>query len=79
MLYREKSMANSELTSKLEPAFLAGLRCNQHHIRQKFVEVFDKSVRPRLYDRLMYIVTSQSWESMLGHFWIKQCIEVGEG
>jgi len=74
--HRDDSLRNSELTSKLEPAFLGGLRCSQPHIRQKFMEVFDASIRRRLYDRLLYIVSSQNWESMVGHFWIKQCIEV---
>ena len=73
---RDESLRNTELTSKLEPAFLAGLRCSQSDLRQKFVEVFDASIRRRLFDRLHYIITSQNWESMAGHFWIKQCIEV---
>ncbi|XP_052826902.1 transformation/transcription domain-associated protein [Octopus bimaculoides] len=75
-IYRDESLAGSELTSKLEQAFLAGLRCNQHHIRQKFVEVFDKSMRRRIFDRLLYISCSQNWEHMQGHYWIKQCIEL---
>lgn len=75
-IYRDESLAGSELTCKLEPAFLAGLRCNQHHIRQKFVEVFDKSMRKRLFDRLLYISCSQNWEHMQSHYWIKQCIEL---
>lgn len=74
--YREESLSGTELTSKLEPAFLAGLRCTQPHIRQKFVEVFDGSIPCKVYDRLRYIVCSQNWEAMVGHFWIKQCIEV---
>jgi len=73
---RDDSLRNSELTSKLEPAFLGGLRCSQPHLRQKFMEVFDASIRRRLFDRLMYIISSQNWESMAGHFWIKQCVEV---
>ena len=39
LCYRDESLSGTELTSKLEPAFLAGLRCNQPPIRQKFVEV----------------------------------------
>ncbi len=73
---RDESLSGSELTSKLEPAFLAGLRCNQAPIRHKFVEVFDSSMKKRLFDRLLYITCSQNWEAMGGHFWIKQCIEV---
>ena len=30
----------------------------------------------RVFDRLMYICCSQTWEHMGHHFWIKQCIEV---
>ena len=77
-LPRDEALSGSELTSKLEPAFLAGLRCQQPQIRQKFVDVFDGSIKKRIYDRLLYIVCSQNWEAMAGHFWIKQCIEVGD-
>ncbi|KAG8225079.1 hypothetical protein J437_LFUL000058 [Ladona fulva] len=75
-VYRDESLKTTELTSKLEPAFLAGLRCVQPSIRAKFFEVFDGSMRRRLHDRLLYIVCSQNWESMGAHFWIKQCIEL---
>ncbi|XP_071454988.1 transformation/transcription domain-associated protein [Hetaerina americana] len=75
-VYRDDTLKATELTSKLEPAFLAGLRCVQPSIRAKFFEVFDNSMRRRLYDRLLYIVCSQNWESMGAHFWIKQCIEL---
>nr|XP_039255466.1 transformation/transcription domain-associated protein-like [Styela clava] len=75
-VYRDESLIRSDLTSKLEPAFLAGLRCKQPAIRQKFVEVFDRSIKQKLYDRLLYIICSQNWEAMGSHFWIKQCIEL---
>ena len=71
-IYRDDALSGTELTSKLEPAFLAGLRCNQPQIRQKFVEVFDNSMKRRVYDRLLYITCSQNWEAMGSHFWIKQ-------
>ena len=75
-VYRDDNLKNTELTSKLEPAFLSGLRCPQPQIRAKFFEVFDLSMRKRLYDRLLYIVCSQNWESMGPHYWIKQCLEL---
>ncbi|OQR70315.1 Transformation/transcription domain-associated protein-like [Tropilaelaps mercedesae] len=75
-VYRDESFKNSELPSKLEPAFMAGLRCVQPAIRAKFFEVFDASIKKRLYDRLMYIICSQNWETIGPHFWIKQCIEL---
>merc|ERR1719414_394885 len=75
-VYIEDYLRNSELTSKLEPAFLSGLRCVQPSIRAKFFEVFDSSMRKRLQDRLLYVVCSQNWEAMGPHFWIKQCAEL---
>lgn len=38
-VYRDEMLRNTELTAKLEPAFLAGLRCTQPPIRAKFFQV----------------------------------------
>lgn len=38
-VYRDETLRNTELTAKLEPAFLAGLRCTQPPIRAKFFQV----------------------------------------
>uniref|UniRef100_A0A3B3WW44 Uncharacterized protein n=1 Tax=Poecilia mexicana TaxID=48701 RepID=A0A3B3WW44_9TELE len=75
-VYRDESLSGSDITSKLEPAFLSGLRCSQPAIRAKFFEVFDASMKRRVYERLLYICCSQNWEAMGGHFWTKQCIEL---
>lgn len=75
-IYRDDQLKVTELTSKLEQAFLAGLRCSQPSIRSKFFEVFDGSMRRKLHDRLLYIICSHSWDSIQHHYWIKQCIEL---
>ncbi|XP_053373271.1 transformation/transcription domain-associated protein-like isoform X1 [Mercenaria mercenaria] len=75
-IYRDEGLSGTELTTKLEQAFLAGLRCQQPLIRGKFVEVFNSSIPRRVFERLLYITCSQNWELMGGHFWIKQCIEL---
>ncbi|XP_011602842.1 transformation/transcription domain-associated protein isoform X1 [Takifugu rubripes] len=75
-VYRDESLSGSDITSKLEPAFLSGLRCSQPHIRAKFFEVFDASMKRKVYERLLYVSCSQNWEAMGNHFWIKQCIEL---
>ncbi|CAG9767854.1 unnamed protein product [Ceutorhynchus assimilis] len=75
-VYTDEHLKNTELVSKLEPAFLAGLRCTQPNIRAKFFKVFDNSMRRRLYDRLLYIISSQNWESIGQQYWIKQVIEL---
>ncbi|EEC01899.1 transformation/transcription domain-associated protein, putative, partial [Ixodes scapularis] len=40
-VYRDEALKGTELTSKLEPAFMAGLRCVQPSIRAKFFEVWE--------------------------------------
>ena len=74
--HRSDTLSSTELTVKLEPAFLCGLRCPQVEIRSKFFEVYNASVQKRLFDRLLYMVCSQNWEHCGGYFWIKHCIEV---
>ncbi|XP_037947653.1 transcription-associated protein 1 isoform X2 [Teleopsis dalmanni] len=75
-IYRDDYMKQTELTSKLEGAYLTGLRCQNPQIRAKFFEILDASMRRRLHDRLLYIICSQAWDSIGTHYWIKQCIEL---
>ena len=75
-VYRDPQLRETELTAKLEPAFLAGLRYKSPEIRAKFFQVFDANVKRRIFDRLLYIVSSQNWEAMGKNFWIKQCLEL---
>lgn len=75
-VYRDKALSGSELTARLEPAFLAGLHSVSPSIRMKFMDIFDKSMKKRMYDRLMYIISTQNWEHMGNHYWIKQCLEL---
>jgi transformation/transcription domain-associated protein len=65
-----------ELTSKLDRAFLAGLKCSQFEIRQKFFEFFNKTVDKSVYTRLLYILSTRTWDHLGHHYWIKQCIEL---
>ncbi|XP_065666832.1 transformation/transcription domain-associated protein isoform X3 [Hydra vulgaris] len=75
-VYKDKSLSGSELTARLEPAFLAGLRSVNPSIRTKFMDVFDKSIKKKIYDRLLYIISTQNWEHMGNQYWIKQCLEL---
>jgi len=74
--HRNDSLGSTELASKLEPAFLCGLRCSQVQIRSRFFDVYNTSVQKRLFERLLYLMCSQNWEHCGGYFWIKHCLEV---
>ncbi|KAL9917178.1 transcription-associated protein Nipped-A isoform 1-T1 [Glossina fuscipes fuscipes] len=75
-IYRDEYLKQTELSAKLEGAFLTGLRGQNPTIRAKFFEIIDASMRRRLHDRLLYIICSQAWDSIGTHYWIKQCIEL---
>ncbi|CAL1526416.1 unnamed protein product [Lymnaea stagnalis] len=75
-IYRDKDLERSDLTTKLENAFLAGLRCNQPLIRQKFLQTMERSIPRKVFDRLLYLMCSQNWENMGTYFWIKQALEL---
>ena len=74
-VYRDDELKTTDLTTKLETAFMLGLRFVQPNIRAKFFQVFNQSVKPKLYERLMYVVCAQNWETIGHHYWIEQCIE----
>ncbi len=74
--FSEEINKPSELIIKLEVAFLSGLRCTNPVLRNKFFEIFDASIPRKLIFRLLYIVSSQNWEGMAQHYWLKQCIEL---
>jgi transformation/transcription domain-associated protein len=75
-IYSDCDLNTLELTSKLDRAFLAGLRSQNYEIRQKFYKLFDSSVSRSFYDRLLYILSTKAWDSIGHHYWIKQCIEL---
>ena len=72
----EALIGGTELTVKLESAFLCGLRCSQVQVRARFFEVYNESMKKRLFDRLLYAMCTQNWEHCGGFFWIKHCLEV---
>lgn len=44
VFFRDENLVNTELASKLEAAFLSGLRCIQPQIRSRFMEVRRRQV-----------------------------------
>ncbi len=75
-VYETDCFKNTELTSKLENCFLAGLKCSQPDLRRRFFAVFDASVKRNLTERLMYIITAQNWDGIGDYYWIKVCVDL---
>ncbi|KAI8840240.1 FAT domain-containing protein [Chytridium lagenaria] len=58
-IYTTPAFARTELTVRLEKAFLWGTRFEEPELRRKFCDIFSISVEPYLHSRLYYIVGVQ--------------------
>ena len=54
-LYTEPTLRRSDLTTRLEPAFLLGCRALDPSLRERFIDLLDASIPRSLYARLCYI------------------------
>jgi transformation/transcription domain-associated protein len=75
-IYTEPSLARSELTVRLEQAFLLGCRNRDAVVRYKFLEVFDNSISRRLFERMHYLLGVQNWESLGETNWLHQAVDL---
>jgi transformation/transcription domain-associated protein len=69
-IYTEPSLRRSDLTTRLEPAFLLGCRAKDALLREKFMDLLDVSVPRSLFGRLTYILGVQGWDVLADHNWI---------
>ncbi|KAI7852465.1 hypothetical protein BDC45DRAFT_550494 [Circinella umbellata] len=75
-IYSNPTFARSELTVRLENAFLLGTRNDNPQIRTQFMRVFDRSIARTLYARLSYIIGVQNWEFLAQSFWLHQALDL---
>ncbi|CCJ31022.1 unnamed protein product [Pneumocystis jirovecii] len=71
-IYENPGISRTELTMRLEQAFMIGTKTENISIRNHFMKVFNKSIPKNVYTRLNYILGVQKWESLAGSFWINQ-------
>jgi transformation/transcription domain-associated protein len=70
-LKSDPTIPKSEL-SILSNGFAMGLRTRDPVMRNKFFEIWQKSVARDIRQKLDYILAQHSWEHMGSYFWIKQ-------
>ncbi|CDZ98369.1 Histone acetyltransferase SAGA, TRRAP/TRA1 component, PI-3 kinase superfamily [Phaffia rhodozyma] len=75
-IYSEPSLKRTDLTTRLEPAFLLGTRNADPVLRSKFIDLFDQNLPSTLAGRLQYVLASQSWEALAGGYWIHQALDL---
>ncbi|KAJ2318100.1 transcription-associated protein 1, partial [Coemansia sp. RSA 2681] len=73
-VYNDPRFTRSEMTMRLEQAFLSGMQSEDSEMRGRFLETFDANMPPSLPVRLNYLLETQNWESVSSTFWLQQCL-----
>lgn len=75
-IYTSPQLARSDFTVKLEPAFLLGCRHRDPQLRQKFLDVFDRTLIKAAPGRVQYLLGQQSWEHLAEYYWVTQVLDL---
>ncbi|KZF20186.1 putative histone acetylase complex subunit Paf400 [Xylona heveae TC161] len=75
-IYEDQKIKRTELTVRLEHAFLVGTRAQDIEMRNRFMAIFDASLSRTAQARLSYVLTSQNWDTLADSFWIAQASQL---
>ncbi|KAH8199804.1 hypothetical protein TruAng_006027 [Truncatella angustata] len=75
-IYEDPKITRTELTVRMEHAFLIGTRAQDVEMRNRFMTIFDRSLSKTATARLAYIVTSQNWDTLADSFWLAQASQL---
>ncbi|KAJ1826813.1 transcription-associated protein 1, partial [Coemansia sp. RSA 2599] len=73
-VYNDPRFTRSEMTMRLEQAFLSGMQSEDSEMRSRFLNTFDANMPNALSVRLNYLLETQNWESVSSTFWLQQCL-----
>lgn len=71
-IYEDSKITRTELTVRLEHAFLIGTRAQNVEMRNRFMTIFDRSLTRLASSRLSYVLTCQNWDTLSDSFWLAQ-------
>ncbi|RWA11133.1 hypothetical protein EKO27_g3975 [Xylaria grammica] len=71
-IYEDPKITRTELTVRMEHAFLVGTRAQDVEMRNRFMSIFDKSLSKTATARLSYVITAQNWDTLADSFWLAQ-------
>ncbi|KAI4175603.1 MAG: hypothetical protein LQ343_001594 [Gyalolechia ehrenbergii] len=75
-IYEDPKITRTELTVRLEHAFLIGTRAQDVEMRNRFMNIFDRSLSRSASSRLLYVLNSQNWETLSDGFWLSQATQL---
>ena len=64
----------TEVFEKVERPYMLGLRASSQEMRRKFFQIYNKTIPTPLFDRLQFLICTQSWEKLAGSFWLKEAL-----
>lgn len=71
-IYEDPTVTRTELTVRLEHAFLIGTRAKDVEMRSRFMNIFNRALSETASYRLSYVLTLQNWDTLADSFWLKQ-------
>ncbi|OTB05774.1 hypothetical protein M426DRAFT_319454 [Hypoxylon sp. CI-4A] len=75
-IYEDPKITRTELTVRMEHAFLIGTRAQDVEMRNRFLNIFDKSLSKTATARLSYVISSQNWDTLADSFWLAQATQL---
>jgi transformation/transcription domain-associated protein len=75
-IYEDPKITRSELTVRMEHAFLIGTRAQDVDMRNRYMNIFDKSLSRTAASRLSYVLASQNWDQLGDSYWLSQVIHL---
>jgi transformation/transcription domain-associated protein len=75
-IYEDPKITRSELTVRMEHAFLIGTRAQDVEMRNRYMTIFDKSLSRTASSRLSYVLASQNWDILSDSYWLSQVIHL---
>ncbi|KAH7318444.1 histone acetylase complex subunit [Stachybotrys elegans] len=75
-IYEDPKITRTELTVRMEHAFLIGTRAVDVNMRNRFMAIFDKSLSKTASARLSYVLTSQNWDTLADSYWLAQATQL---
>ncbi|SZE99920.1 unnamed protein product [Blumeria hordei] len=75
-IYEEPKITRTELTVRMEHAFLVGTRMTDIDMRNRFMAIFDRSQSKTASARLAYVIIAQNWDTLAESYWLSQAIQL---
>jgi len=75
-IYEDPKITRTELTVRMEHAFLIGTRAQDVEVRNRFMTLFDKSIAKQGSARLAYVILAQNWDTLGDSFWLAQASQL---